>query len=137
MQWCALPKEKRPLNARTQNQVAELLGVGPQTLSFWKAYPGFWEEVNREAKWLIGDSLPDIYEAMVKEALAGSVPAAKLCLQCLGIYEEKVQAPLQVYEPLVVIMNNHQLSKPEMRQLAGDDEIEGEFELVDGNGHHP
>lgn len=125
MEWVALPKKRRPERAKTQSELAKILGVTPATLTSWKTYPGFWEEVRKEAQWLIGDSLGEIYEAMVKEAVAGSVPAAKLCLQCLGLFEEKAPTAPETFEPLVLIMNDNR------SVVLEDSPIEGEYKLVD------
>ena len=133
IQWSALPKEKRPDDLQTQRQIGEFLGVSPITLGVWKTYPGFWKEVYREAKFCIGDVMPEILHAMAREAINGSVPAAKLCLECLGLYSDEGQAPVRVRDPLIIIMNE-QLPAPEVKRISGQNEgepVEGEFELFE------
>lgn len=136
IKWCALPKEKRPDGLETQRKIGEFLGVGPSTLGAWKTYPGFWKEVYREAKICIGDVMPEILRSMAREAIAGSVSAAKLCLECLGLYSDEGQAPIQFKDPLIFVMNRQGLPPPRTQQIAGGDRgeeepVEGEFEVME------
>lgn len=136
IQWCALPKEMRPDGLETQRKIGEFLGVGPGTLSTWKTYPGFWDEVYREAKTCIGDEVPAILRSMVEEAKKGSVPAAKLCLECLGVFSGEAAPPVQVREPIIFVINEQRLPSPELQQITNRDNgsevpVEGEFEIME------
>ena len=116
------------MGCKTHKEVADLLRISPTTLSKWKKLPGFWEEVYSEAKAIIGDAIPEILASMVREANRGNVSAAKLCLQTMGLLEERSGVKIDMGEPLVIVMNN---SKSLPMPQPAIEMVDGEFSLVE------
>lgn len=82
IEWLATPRfERAPPH---QEMLAERLGVNPATLWRWRNKPGFQEAVNRYARQMLVNDLPDIYGAIVREAIKGSYQHAKLALELAG-----------------------------------------------------
>lgn len=77
--------EFRPEGLKTDDDIAEALGVRPEKLREWKRIPGWWGAVAAIAADCIGVELRGIYESMVREAKKGSVAAAKFCVEMLGV----------------------------------------------------
>lgn len=120
-QWISLPKSKRPPDCQTQKQFSELLGVSEYTLLHWKRLPEFWDLVYKEAQEIIGDKIPAILEAIATEALAGSMTAAKLALEVLGLMEPS-KISVKVEEPLTVIL----VEDADMKPRVEDADIQSE-----------
>lgn len=102
------------------------------TLIAWRNLPGFWGEVYAEARSIIGDAVPDILMAIAKEAKRGDVAAAKLCLQCLGVFEAKSGVKLDVTEPLVFILSGQggqdQKALPDRK---GEFALEADYKILE------
>lgn len=108
--WLATPRSCRPKDLRTYKAVAERLGVGRTTLREWEVAPGWWEEVYSQARSIIGKDLGSILNSMVTEAINGSVPAAKLCLEALGVHVEEIKHRHTLEsDRLVIIMHPNAL----------------------------
>lgn len=90
--WLALPKKLR--KPRTQDQLAKIIGYDPATLSDWKKLPGFMDDVRQAAKTHLKNDVPEIFDALAREAKAGDVQAIKLALEVTGEYipAQKVDA---------------------------------------------
>lgn len=58
------------------------------TLHNWRKLPGFQEAVNAMARIELAKQVPDVYDAIAREAIAGSYQHAKLMLELLEEYEE-------------------------------------------------
>src|SRR5690606_36433952 len=86
IEWLATPRfERTPPN---QEMLAEDLGVNPATLWRWRKKPGFQEAVNSYAREMLINDLPDIYGAIVREAVKGSYQHARLALELAGEVNE-------------------------------------------------
>ena len=85
-EWLALPKRER--SPKTQTGFAKKLGVSRTTLHNWRKLPGFQEAVNAMARIELAKQVPDVYDAIAREAIAGSYQHAKLMLELLEEYEE-------------------------------------------------
>lgn len=95
MDWLALPKALR--QPKTDGQFATQLGVNQSTLWRWRQIPGFADELRRQVREQLKSEVPEIYEALVKEAKKGDVPAIKLALEITGDYvpSQKIDANVQ------------------------------------------
>jgi len=89
MAWSALSRgERRPAK---ESEIAAKIGVDDRTLRRWKQLPGFWDGVRNEARANLRSSIGRIYDALIKEAEAGSYQHVKLALEMLGEHTDKVQ----------------------------------------------
>ncbi len=73
--WLALPKSlKIP---KTQAELANKLGVGPDTLSDWKLRDGFWDKVNDKMRSWAKEKTPDVigilYDKIIKTGGASEI----------------------------------------------------------------
>jgi hypothetical protein len=144
-EWLALPRDKRPPNFQTQQQVAEALAVHPHTLTMWKRQPGFWDVVYEDARAIVGGELPQIISAMVEKAEQGSVSAAKLCLQVLEVLKEETTHRIEYVEPLTVILDAPKYSSQRPSEslpgpthnnsLPDDDVVDGEVRDLPQHPH--
>ena len=86
MDWLATPKKDRDQWPQ-QRDFAEHIGVTPKTLSVWKKIPGFVDAVYARAKYYQGARVGSVLDALAKEAEGGDVPAIKLYLQVMGLWQ--------------------------------------------------
>lgn len=104
--WLGTPRAVRPKAYRTEELFAEAFDVPVRTLRMWEGLPGWWDGVFSAARSVVGHELVDILLAMVKRAKAGSVPAAKLCLQTLDVHADKLRVEGEILgEQLVLILH--------------------------------
>jgi hypothetical protein len=90
---------------KTQQELAKKIGVDEGTLSDWKRFPGFKDEVAKLAKEWAQSFLPDVLGAMVHAAadrLGGTAQDRKLFLQYVHDWAEKQQHELP---PGMIIFN--------------------------------
>lgn len=83
-QWKFVEALANPGETRTQNQIAIDLNTAPETLSRWKRQNGFMETVYDLAKAHVGAELGRVLGALLRAAMNGDVPAAKLLLEVCG-----------------------------------------------------
>jgi len=121
--WLAAPRAARPKTLRKKSEIADKLVISLATLREWEALPGFWDAVFARARSIIGHELSDIMRAMVREARNGSVQAAKLCLQVLGVHADKVRHEVDIHQDqLVLVLHPDALpTPPTMLQLPQSD----------------
>ena len=81
-EWLATPKENR--NPKTQIEVAEKLGLQPETLSRWKKIPGYMDLVYQNARNILDSRLPEILHVIAENAEGGSLSFVKLALEVTG-----------------------------------------------------
>lgn len=89
--WQSTPRSMRPRKYKTEKQMSNELGIPIKTFRVWEKMPGWWDCVYADARRVIGHELGSILAAMVKRAIGGSVPAAKLCLQALDVHADKIR----------------------------------------------
>ena len=124
--WLAAPNRSRPRNLRSRKTIAEKLGVSVPTLRRWETEPRWWDAVFQQARAIIGRRLAGILDAMATAAEGGSVNAAKLCLEVLGVHHKRIQHDVDVRgDQLVVILHGDALpsngatpSLPQTQPLA-------------------
>lgn len=87
MHWLAVPPAAR--RPRAQRDLAAQLEHHPDTLSRWKAQPGFAEAVHRLALEYVKGEMPAILHAQIRQAKAGSLPAAQWLAQICGLWTPK------------------------------------------------
>lgn len=80
--------EHMALGNRTQQEIAEEIGIKPQTLSSWKKLPGFMDAVLTRAKELLRTSIPEVYHSLSMRSKAGSDRHIKIFLDHLEKLEE-------------------------------------------------
>lgn len=111
--WLAAPAAARPEGLRTRQELADKLVISPMTLRNWERLPGWWDAVFEQARAVVGREIGSILKAVVREAKAGSVQAAKLCLQVLGVHAEKIQHEVDVHQDqLILILHPAALPAP-------------------------
>jgi len=130
MLWLAAPKSARPRTLRTKSEVATKLVVSPTTLRQWENLPGWWDAVFAQGRSILGHELSDILKAMAREARAGSVQAAKLCLQVLGVHSEKIQHEIDVHQDQLILIMHPDAFLPrsnllQLPQSASQETIDG------------
>ena len=87
IEWLATDKNQRV--PPTQELLADDLGVRRETVTRWKADPDFMEAVTARARELLNSDLPQIYAAMVREALKGNFQHIKLAFEMTGEYSPR------------------------------------------------
>lgn len=92
MEWLATPKQER--NPETVELLAEAMGVNPATTWRWRKLDGFQDAVNAMARANVGDRLPEIYGALLREAEKGSYQHIKLTLELSGDYIERSETKI-------------------------------------------
>lgn len=88
-EWVATPRYAR--FPPTQELLADELGVHCKTLSKWKRKPGWQEAVNGIAREGLYESLPEVYGALVREAVKGSIHHIRTVLELVGDLGPEVQ----------------------------------------------
>ncbi len=131
-QWLAMPKDLRPDGLRTKAAIARLLNVPATTLYRWQVLPGWWNEVFKFARLQIGEDVGAILKAMVREALAGDVRAAKLCLETLGVHADKLILEGHIKHDQLLIILDPEADGTD-RQLLSSTDTTAE-EQGDGDG---
>ena len=84
IEWLADSKYNRV--PATQAQFAEKIGIRTETISRWKREPDFKAAITARARELAGESLPEVYAALAREAIAGSFQHIKLLMEMTGEY---------------------------------------------------
>lgn len=134
-----VPEDSRPEGCNTDSEIATTLGISITTLKGWLLEPGFWEAVSDIAAVYIGRHLHAIYEAMVKQALGGSVQAAKFCRAAVGLENRELAISVRHYDDdrLVVFLPAEKGPPPKMVEapvvegkVLASKEIEKEDDLV-------
>ena len=87
VRFCATPRILREI--KTQREFAKKFGVNEDTLTDWKKVSGFLERVRRIILEREQEGLPDVINALCREAKKGKPGAAKLWLQYIGEIELK------------------------------------------------
>lgn len=87
MEWIATPKQDR--KPETMELLADELGVNAATMWRWKKLDGFQDAVNALARASVGNRLPEVYGALLREAEKGSYQHIKLTLELSGDYIER------------------------------------------------
>lgn len=86
--WLATPRRAR--KPKTTELLADKLNIGVATLYRWRKLDGFPDEVRKVIKENLSDDLPEIYDALRREAKAGSYQHIKLSLELVGDYVQKI-----------------------------------------------
>jgi transcriptional regulator with XRE-family HTH domain len=102
--WKATPPAARQEGQQTEEQVAALLGVTITTLRDWERQPEFWMNVFQESRRILGNSIPQVLDALVKKASGGSVTAIKLLLEVLGLHVDKIEQRVHMEDDRLVIV---------------------------------
>ena len=87
IEWLATTKYNR--KPATQELLADELGLNRKTLTRWKKIPELQEAVLQRARDMLGNSLPEIYAALDREAQKGSFQHIKLSMEMTGEYVER------------------------------------------------
>ena len=83
-QWKFIEALANPEEGRTQAQMAIDLDIRPETLSRWKRAPEVIQAVYDLALRQVGGDLGRVLQAMVQQAVMGSVQAARLIFEITG-----------------------------------------------------
>lgn len=65
------------------------LGINPTTYYGWKKQPHFMAVYRETAENLYGESLPEVHQSVIREAVNGSYPHQKLMLAVSGRWDDK------------------------------------------------
>jgi len=87
IEWLALPVKERPDDAQTQKDFALKHGVHFNTLTIWKKIPGFADMVFDVSMAYLGGDVGDILRALSRKAKKEDIPAIKMVLEMLGLYQ--------------------------------------------------
>ena len=105
--WQATPEKWKQSPYKTKKQIMEKLQIGEETANNWSLEPGWWDAVFSMTRGIVGERLGAILETMADRAEGGSVQAAKLCLQVLGVHADKLELEHSYNDDqLVLIMND-------------------------------
>jgi hypothetical protein len=81
-EWLAMPRYERI--PPTQELFADSIGINSCTITRWKKLDGFTDAVNALARTSVGESLPQVYGALVREAEKGSIQHIRTVLELTG-----------------------------------------------------
>lgn len=84
--WMALPRRRR--DPATQLELADQLGISPDSITDWKKREDFWEKVNAHRQYWVKEEVSDVVRGLIKQAKRGTAPEVKLFLQFAGLYTE-------------------------------------------------
>ncbi len=84
--WMSIPRKQR--EPATQAELAEKLGVNPDSITDWKKRDDFWEKVNGYRQSWVKEEISDVVAGLIKKAKHGAAPEVKLFLQFAGVYTE-------------------------------------------------
>ena len=87
IEWLATDKNQR--TPVTEALLAQSLGITDRTIRRWKEQPEFTDAITARARELLNSDLPQIYAAMVREALKGNFQHIKLAFEMTGEYSPK------------------------------------------------
>lgn len=122
--WLAISKyERKPM---TEALLAKELNVTDRTLRRWKQTPGFRQLITKRAREFLGDSLPEIYGALAREAIKGSFPHIKLALEMTGEHTDKVKFEDWRSE-LIDKLKSGEIRPEQVPAILGDDELSRDF----------
>jgi hypothetical protein len=99
VEWLAVPKHMR--EPKTQKELAAHLDVCPDTLSRWKKNPELQARVYKLALARLEAVLPDVFQVIIDNALAGKFQYVKLALELTDNYSSRIT--VQSKEPEVGI----------------------------------
>lgn len=99
-EWLALPTILRV--PHTQVLLAQDLGVSEQTISRWRALPGFMEEVQAIIRRNLSDNVHDAVGALKRRANAGEAAQLKMYLEMIGWYTPGMQIKGDPDSPVIV-----------------------------------
>lgn len=96
-QWAAISFLAQPNNGgKTLQQVADEIGVHRNTLTNWRKRPDFQAALKAEIVSATHPRLPEVFDAVVKNAINGSAAMAKLLLQANGMLVDKSEVTTTV-----------------------------------------
>lgn len=81
--WLALPKNER--KPATQRLLADQFGIDEARLSEWKKLPGFWVEVNRQARAGVQEDVAEVLATIRYQAKRGNLPFVNMVLSMAGM----------------------------------------------------
>ena len=87
---------------RTQEKIAEELGVCRMTIYNWLKKKEFRDWLNSKRLEIINDSLIDIYKTLVHKARQGDFNSMKLCLEMSGNYTQGMKIDTGVQEQIII-----------------------------------
>ena len=117
IEWLATPREHR--DPTSQALLAAEMSVRPATLSTWKQLKDFGGEVRAIARRLVSDTwLVDVYHAMYREAVGGSVSAARLLFEVAGELGERAETGSVDRRVQFIIMPAGSTALPELAPRA-------------------
>jgi hypothetical protein len=71
-------------------EVAQQLGITPQTISTWRKNEQFMDAIYFRTRKLLRDALPEIYKAARNKAKAGNAPHIRILLEHLDNIEKTI-----------------------------------------------
>lgn len=77
------------------DEMAEECGVSRQTIWKWKKDEAIWDKVYQLAYANLNQSVPLVYSALSKKAVAGNTKAIELYLKFLGMYVERTETKVK------------------------------------------
>ena len=102
--WLAVPEDARPDGMETREDIAKVLDVTTDVLWAWEHKTGFWDEVFSKSRGIVGRAMPSILTSMTRRAQQGSVQAAKLCFQLLGVHADKLDINLKKNDDRIILI---------------------------------
>lgn len=135
--WLAVPKRQR--QPQSQGELAEKLGVHPDSLSDWKKREELWAIVAEHRDIWIRENVADVVDGLIKRAKDGAAPEVKLFLQLAGVYTETTRSeitgrdgkPIQVETLVGIVREAANLSDDPESPPAGTVRDEDQ-----GGAHH-
>ena len=115
LDWLCQPEPRTP---PTQKQLAEELGLSEGTLSRWRSLPGFSAATLEAKRSLVStDDILRVLDSMVRAAVEGNVPAAKLVMEYVELLDPEAP-PDQQFTELKLKIDGEEITV-QLRQQTG------------------
>lgn len=85
IEWLALPKSERKPKTLAQFAALADIQVDERTLYRWKRLPGLLDAVNRLARELVKEDIPDVLGVIRREAKKANLPFVNMVLSMSGL----------------------------------------------------
>ena len=108
----------------TNEQLAKILQVDRKTVGRWRSNAKFIEMVYDRFMEITGVELPNVINALVREACEGNVKAAELVLKHFGKFQDVVHHKVKIEAPFMQHLRQHELDDVEDAEIVIDSPLD-------------
>ena len=108
----------------TNEQLSKVLHVERKTIGKWRSNAKFIDMVYDRFMEVTGVELPNVINALVREACEGNVKAAELVLKHFGKFQDVVHHKVKIEAPFMQHLRKHELDGVEDAEIVVDDALD-------------